>query len=152
MCVTPKMIYINIGSNKGDRQALIGRAVALIKEAYPLARAEVSKPYFSQAWGYVSSLEFMNVGVLLHGDTPLQGGPLALLRTLQQIERSICPAPHRNADGSYADRAIDIDLISISGVRLSTPVLILPHPRAHLREFVTEPARELGFNLVSKSS
>ena len=41
-------------------------------------------------------------------------------------------------------RTIDIDLIDFGGQVINTPGLILPHPRAHLRDFVQTPLRELG--------
>jgi len=41
-------------------------------------------------------------------------------------------------------RTIDIDLIDFDGIVLSTPELVLPHPRARLRDFVQIPLRELG--------
>ena len=41
-------------------------------------------------------------------------------------------------------RTIDIDLIDFDGQVVNTPELTLPHPRAHLRDFVQTPLRELG--------
>ena len=41
-------------------------------------------------------------------------------------------------------RTIDIDLIDFGGQVINTPELILPHPRAHLRDFIQRPLRELG--------
>ena len=41
-------------------------------------------------------------------------------------------------------RTIDIDLIDFGGQVINTPELTLPHPRAHLRDFVQTPLRELG--------
>jgi len=41
-------------------------------------------------------------------------------------------------------RTVDIDLIDFGGLVLDTPELTLPHPRAHLRDFVQRPLRELG--------
>jgi len=41
-------------------------------------------------------------------------------------------------------RTIDIDLIDFGGLVLDTPELTLPHPRAHLRDFVLKPLEELG--------
>ena len=41
-------------------------------------------------------------------------------------------------------RTIDIDLIDFGGQIINTPELTLPHPRAHLRDFVQTPLHELG--------
>ena len=46
-------------------------------------------------------------------------------------------------------RTIDIDLIDFDGLRLDEPGLILPHPRAHEREFIMRPLAELGAIMVS---
>lgn len=45
-------------------------------------------------------------------------------------------------------RTIDIDLIDFGGMKLSTPTLTLPHPRAHEREFVMKPWRKLEKSLL----
>ncbi|MDE6295776.1 MAG: 2-amino-4-hydroxy-6-hydroxymethyldihydropteridine diphosphokinase, partial [Muribaculaceae bacterium] len=63
--------------------------------------------------------------------------------TLQDIERQISPDPHRNPDGTYADRTIDIDIMGIEGVTMNTPELTLPHPHLAERDFFMQPLREL---------
>lgn len=42
-------------------------------------------------------------------------------------------------------RTIDLDLIDFDGLRLDEPDLVLPHPRAPERDFVSRPLAELGF-------
>lgn len=44
-------------------------------------------------------------------------------------------------------RTIDVDLIDFGGLVNDDPVLTLPHPRAHLRDFVMRPLAELGISL-----
>ncbi len=44
-------------------------------------------------------------------------------------------------------RTIDIDLIDFNGIVRNDPDLTLPHPRAHLRDFVMRPLAELGIIL-----
>lgn len=41
-------------------------------------------------------------------------------------------------------RTIDIDLIDFNGMKIDTPELVLPHPRAKCRAFVTVPLAEIG--------
>lgn len=135
--------YLNIGSNQGDRHANLKRAVALIVDAWRDCKVRTSDIIESEPWGFDSPHGFLNIGVAIDGFT---GSPHALLRSLQAIEKSISATPHRNADGSYADRIIDIDIIEIDGVAMSTPSLTLPHPRAHLRHFVTIPLEQLKKN------
>lgn len=136
-------VYLNIGSNKGDRRANIERAVTLISE-HPLfaaGRIRCAPPVYSRPVGYASDAEFMNLGLAVdfRGDT-LPMLPIEALDALQAIELLIAPdSPHRNADGSYRDRVVDIDIIAIDGVVMDTERLVLPHPRAAARSFVMEP-------------
>lgn len=130
--------HFNIGSNLGDRLALIGRAVALLEAALG-TEARVSAPVVSEPWGFDSPHRFVNVGVNFETDLD----PAELLRTALETERLIDPeGSHRNPDGTYADRLIDIDLICV-GQAVSHGDPELPHPRLQGRRFVLEPLAEL---------
>jgi 2-amino-4-hydroxy-6-hydroxymethyldihydropteridine diphosphokinase len=66
--------------------------------------------------------------------------PICLLDALQAIEQQHGRArPYRNAP-----RTLDLDLLWYDGINISTPRLILPHPRMHLRAFVLRPLQELA--------
>ncbi len=52
--------------------------------------------------------------------------------------------PHRNPDGSYRDREIDIDMIALDGCVVDSPDIIVPHPRMDIREFVLVPMAGLA--------
>ena len=133
-------VYINIGSNIGDRHAQIERAVARIAALEGVEGVRCSTPYESEPWGFASAHRFINVGVAFESALP----PLTILDHMQRIEREIADAPHRNPDGTYRDRPIDIDIIAIGRTTLVTPGLTLPHPRAGMRDFVMVPLRELA--------
>lgn len=138
-------VYVSIGSNSGDRYAFIERAAAAL--SLLCTRLEVSRPYVSAPWGFESAGEFVNVAAAMHFDARTEPWSVdeahALLHRLQQIERSISSMPHRNADGTYRDREIDIDIIEIDDQRFATPQLTVPHPLAAQRAFVMLPLREL---------
>ena len=169
-------IYVNIGSNSGDRHALIEQAVAAITSAYPEATVRRSDYIETEPWGFESPNIFLNLGLAIDlpptypglpdfppsstrslrelieklpgSEQALTEGPvvdfaLGVLRRLQEIEKSIDASPHRDAEGNYTDRAIDIDIIAIDTLVISTPELTLPHPRMHLRDFVLIPLRQL---------
>lgn len=120
--------------------ANLSRAVALI-EARLGVRAVQSAPVLSEPWGYESAHPYINIGVVLA--LPDTTDPLRLLAMLQEVEREISPATHRNADGTYADRVIDIDIIAVDSMVSDDPRLTLPHPWMHLRRFVLEPMAAL---------
>lgn len=136
----PRQVYVNIGSNQGDRKAHIERAVALIAEL--AVDGEVLRSSFveSRPWGFSSDNDFVNLGIVF--STAL--APEELLDALQLMERRISEGAHRDADGNYIDRDIDIDIIAIDGEEVDTPRLQVPHPRMLAREFVMEPLRELS--------
>lgn len=126
--------HINIGSNQGDRLGYINRAVALINilAGKVAGRSGVIE---SEPWGFESSNRFLNEGINI--DTPL--GPLELLERLQTIQTILAPDPHRNIDGSYRDRSVDIDIIDYEGVVMDTPKLTIPHPHLRERDFFLKP-------------
>ncbi len=94
----------------------------------------------SQPWGYNSTETFVNLGLALKFRPGSEPDPMAMLRSLQEIERRIAPGQtHRDASGGYTDRYIDIDIIAIDDLAIDSPELTVPHPRAAARDFVMEP-------------
>lgn len=133
-------LHFNIGSNSGHRHALIEQAVAALSSAFAgtLRRSEFLE---TDPWGFSSNNRFLNIAVSIVLPSPIP--PLRVLDITQDIQRSIDPSPHRDASGAYIDRAIDIDIIAIDRIVLHHRRLTLPHPRAHLRDFVLIPLREI---------
>ena len=129
--------YINIGSNLGNRLMNLTRAVSAIEKQF--GWFELSHHIESDAWGYESKNKFLNVGMAFISDLE----PNDVLHILQNIEKSINPATHRNADGSYKDRMIDIDIMAVDDMVMNTPELTLPHPHLNDRPFFLEPFKEL---------
>ena len=140
-----RTVYLNIGSNRGNRHEFIDAAVQAIGGAWPQALLRTSPEVESAPWGYESANPFMNIGVALDfADDAEMPAPVDMLHTLQDIEKAISAnSPHRNADGSYRDRDIDIDIIDYDGLILDSAELALPHPRAEARAFVMEPMQFL---------
>jgi 2-amino-4-hydroxy-6-hydroxymethyldihydropteridine diphosphokinase len=71
--------------------------------------------------------------------------PASLLSALQAIERELGRTPKRVLNEA---RSLDLDLIAWGAERVSTPGLVLPHPRAHLRRFVLAPLEEIAPDVV----
>lgn len=138
-----RSIYLNLGSNRGERVANIEKAVSMLMECplFAEGRFRRSPFYYSEPVGYTSDAEFVNLGVAIdfYADT-LPCAPEEILDATQAIEHAIAPdSPHRNADGTYRDRIIDIDIIAIDGVTMQSERLTVPHPRAEARAFVMKP-------------
>lgn len=134
-----RTVSVNIGSNLGDREVNLRHAVDEIARRTGCS-PRVSRIYESEAWGYLSDNPFFNVAVEIDSDLPID----RLLDIFQSIERDAGSACHRNADGSYADRRLDIDIVYAGSLTLATDRLRLPHPRMEQREFVLAPLCELS--------
>ena len=164
-------LYLSLGSNLGDRHALLLRAIDLLaRRVGRLIRA--SSFIETEPWGYHSPNRYLNAVVLLHTDlTPHQ-----VLLTTQAIERqlgrttktpppsitppsitppSITPSsitPSSSPLPAYSDRPIDIDILLYGDLHLTTPDLTIPHPRMMQRDFVLRPLREIQLALSSLPS
>ena len=129
--------YINIGTNLGHRKLNLSRAVAAVERRF--GYFEISKVVESEPWGYDSTNLFLNVAVMFESEEE----PLDVLHALQKIEKEISPEAHRNPDGSYRDRLIDIDIMAIENVTVDLPELKVPHPHLFDRLFFINPLKEL---------
>ena len=137
-------VYLGLGSNLGDREANISRAIALIAEQAGTVVRQ-SALFYSEPWGFESENAFVNAVVCIH--TSLT--PHRLLRTTQRIERQMGKdsrhATQRTAGQAdvYHDRPIDIDILLYDDITLHTPTLTIPHPHMNERPFVTVPLQEI---------
>ncbi|HWW60928.1 MAG TPA: 2-amino-4-hydroxy-6-hydroxymethyldihydropteridine diphosphokinase [Thermoanaerobaculia bacterium] len=129
-----RSVIIALGSNLGDRAYNLRRAIHEMHDVVRIVRVSTiheTEPIDAPA----GSPRFLNMAVA--GYTRL--APLALLDALQRIESRL----GRIRRIRNAPRTIDLDLILYDAVRMRTPRLTLPHPRAHEREFVMAPLREI---------
>ncbi len=130
--------YLNIGSNMGDRRDNLYRAVVAI--AAITGECAVSSIVESEPWGFESDNRFMNLGVSFDSDIE----PQEMLDRIHDIERSLGSASHRDADGGYIDRLVDIDIVAIDDLVIDTPTLQVPHPHMPERDFFLIPMQQLA--------
>ena len=130
-------LYLSLGSNLGDREQMLHRAIALIDERIGTVQ-RVSSFIETEPWGFQSEHPFLNAACMVL--TKLS--PEQCLAETQQIERELGRTT-KSKDGIYHDRPIDIDLLLYGDLKLSTPKLTLPHPRMYERDFVMIPLREI---------
>ena len=142
--------YFSLGSNLGDRSALLERALQMMQDRLPGVMEAVSSPYESAPQGFDSPNRFLNLAARFRLELPeTEEAALQVLDICQDIERELgknVQAPRFDARGQriYADRPIDIDLIFLGSLRLDHPRLTLPHPRWQERDFVRIPLREVA--------
>lgn len=130
-------LYIALGSNLGDREQMLHRAIAQIDERIGTVQ-RVSSFIETEPWGFESEHPFLNAAVMVL--TTLS--PEQCLKETQQIERELGRTT-KSKDGIYHDRPIDIDLLMYGDLKLTTPTLTLPHPHMQERDFVMIPLREI---------
>lgn len=141
----PLRYYLNLGTNLGDRRLNLRRAIACLSGG--TGGCMVSRVIESQPWGFQSGHPFLNVGVCLLSPLP----PQLMLRRCQATERRLGSGSHRDSEGRYADRLIDIDIMAIEQwqhgrwqpLTLRTPALTVPHPHLMERDFFLTPLRQL---------
>lgn len=131
-------LYLALGSNQGDRKALLDAARAACDAS--LGRVTGCSDYIETApWGFSSPHPFLNA--VLELETELS--PIDILERTQEIERQLGRLTKSSTAG-YQDRPIDLDLLLYDDLILETPRLTLPHPLMHLRDFVLEPLQQLA--------
>ncbi|MBR5442862.1 MAG: 2-amino-4-hydroxy-6-hydroxymethyldihydropteridine diphosphokinase [Paludibacteraceae bacterium] len=140
------IIYLGIGTNLGNREENLRKAVELLHERVGECIA-CSSVYRSAPQGFVSENEFANIVAVcqtIHS-------PEEVLLLTQQIEREM-GRTEKSVNGVYHDRVIDIDLLQARGdeaIRRSDERLMLPHPRMQERDFVMIPLREVEAILIN---
>jgi 2-amino-4-hydroxy-6-hydroxymethyldihydropteridine diphosphokinase len=133
---TAVVSYIGLGSNLGDREENICRAleqlqktpgvrmlrVSTIEETLPIGPAQ---PFYLNA---VAAIE-----------TTLS--PFELLDCLQEIENAL----GRVRTERWGPRVIDLDVLFYGDETVSHPRLVIPHPEILKRDFVQRGLKEVGY-------
>lgn len=133
--------YLGLGSNVGDRAGHLRAAISMLGERGVEAEA-VSSAYETEPVGRVlDQPDFLNAAIRVR--TELE--PEELLDVCKQIEAE------RGRDLEalrHAPRPVDIDLLLLGDLQLSTDRLTLPHPEVTSRRFVLAPLLELDPELA----
>ncbi|HYR68814.1 MAG TPA: 2-amino-4-hydroxy-6-hydroxymethyldihydropteridine diphosphokinase [Candidatus Dormibacteraeota bacterium] len=128
-------VFVGIGSNLGDREYLIRKAVGELRALPVTALVRVSSLYDTDPVGEIEQPPFLNAVAWL--ETELEAR--ALLWQLLLIEQRM----GRVRAQRWGPRSIDLDLLFFGDTSLDEPDLKLPHPEAHRRAFVLYPLQEL---------
>jgi len=138
-----RVAHVALGSNLGDREALLGFGVRELDETPGVEILGASSIYETEAVGASPQGRYLNAVVRIEcGLTPR-----ALLERLLVIERDA----GRDRGGEverWQARTLDLDLLLYGDLCLDEPGLCLPHPRLHERAFVLEPLCEVSPELV----
>ena len=127
--------FVGIGSNLGDREGNLRRAIELLSAEEGIEVVAVSELRETEPVGPVEQGPFLNGAVQL--ETSL--GPRELLARLLAVENRL----GRVRGERWGPRTIDLDLLLYGVETIEEPGLTVPHPRLHERRFALEPLVDL---------
>lgn len=131
------MVYLGLGTNLGDKQKNLNDAIRMLGNQVGEVE-KVSSVIETEPEGFKSDNMFLNAVVKVR--TALS--PFELLDITQDMEKSL-GRKEKSSNGIYHDRVIDIDILLYDDINISTPRLVIPHPRMAQREFVMTPLAEI---------
>lgn len=132
--------YLGLGTNLGEREENLRRAVKLLKSFPELEVIKVSSIYETEPWGYEEQNDFLNLCLELETTLSAQ----QLLEKCQAVEDKM----GRKREKRWEPRVIDVDILLYDDLELETSDLIVPHPRMQERAFVLIPLQELKPDLM----
>lgn len=132
--------YLSIGSNIGDREDYLKKAIEMISRISKTRLIKISSFYQTPAWGLTEQQDFLNA--CLEISTELS--PYDLLKNLQRIEMDL----HRERLVRWGPRTIDIDILTFGDIICEDVNLVIPHPLISKRAFVLVPLLELNPDLI----
>lgn len=126
---------MSLGSNIGDREGNLKKAVSLLKDSGKISDIKASHIYETEPVGYDDQDNFYNICISF--DTTME--PLELLDLSQGIEAELL----RVRTIKNGPRTIDLDILLFGEEKINTKRLIVPHERMFERAFVLIPLSEL---------
>lgn len=129
------IVYLSIGSNLGDREKNLSRAIKILEKHGIFVRKR-SSLYKTEPWGEKNQPLFLNMA--LEVETELK--PQELLRVLQNVEIEA----GRKRSYKWGPRIIDIDILLYNHIIVNEDTLKIPHPLMHERDFVLRPLDEIA--------
>jgi 2-amino-4-hydroxy-6-hydroxymethyldihydropteridine diphosphokinase len=133
--------FVGLGSNLGDREARLRRAVAEIGSLPGTEVRAVSRLRETEPVGMTTQPRFLNGAVEV--ETSL--GARELLEALLEIERRL--GRDRSGVPPGGPRTVDLDLLLYGEAEITEEGLEVPHPRLPERRFALEPLLDLDPDL-----
>jgi 2-amino-4-hydroxy-6-hydroxymethyldihydropteridine diphosphokinase len=132
--------YVALGANLGDAASTVRKAMDRIHamphtQVVQRSSLYLTTPVDSDGPDYVNAVVEVLTGLCAPH----------LLEQLQNLEQSAGrKRPYRNAP-----RTLDLDILLFGSGQITSPALVLPHPRMGQRAFVLRPLAEIAPALVS---
>jgi 2-amino-4-hydroxy-6-hydroxymethyldihydropteridine diphosphokinase len=128
--------YIALGSNIGNREDNLNKAIEMLRQNEEIEVTKISSYINTAPVGFTDQPDFLNAVVEIK--TTLC--PHKLLEICSGIEKNL----KRERIIHWGPRTIDLDILLYEDLILNDEDLIIPHPRMHEREFVLTPLKEIA--------
>lgn len=132
------IVYLSLGSNKGDRIGYIQQATGLLGAVENISIIRTSAFYETEPWNMNTDIWFVNA--IVEVKTSLS--PQALLEECKKVEARL--GRKHSESKVYEDRSIDIDILFYGKDIINEENLTVPHKYLHLRAFILVPMLELN--------
>jgi 2-amino-4-hydroxy-6-hydroxymethyldihydropteridine diphosphokinase len=133
------IVFLQLGSNLGDRELLLQNAIVSIEEIVGEV-VKKSKVYESTPWRVEGQENYLNQ--ILKVKTKLQADNV-LIKILE-IEKNLGSLKLEK----WGERLIDIDIIFYNDFIIETAELCVPHKHMHERLFVLTPLYDIAPDVV----
>ncbi len=130
------LAYIAFGSNVGDKEGHIRRAVNSMETDKAFRIGKISDIITTKPYGNIGQDDFLNG--CLEIETYLD--PFELLEKLHQLEKEAS----RKRTVRWGPRTLDLDILLYDDMVLDTETLHIPHMDMHNRNFVLEPMVQIA--------
>ncbi len=129
--------YVGLGSNLGDREATLRKAVRLLARLDGVEVVAASSFHETEpVGGPPGQPRFLNAAAWLR----VELGPEELLDRLLDLEARL----GRVRRERWGPRTLDLDLLLYDDQTIMSDRLTVPHPRMHERRFVLAPLAEIA--------
>lgn len=129
-------VYMAAGSNLGDKEETLKEAIYIIDKRKDCVVTKVSNFYTTDPVGYEDQDQFVNCVFEIN---TLQT-PSELMDTLLEVEKDF----KRERIIRWGPRTLDLDIIFYNDIISYDEHILIPHPRAHERQFVMKPMCDIN--------
>ena len=134
-----KIMYLSIGTNKGNKLENIKKALNMIKNIEIFEIIKISSIYETEPMYYKEQDNFYNLVLQIAIKTWIN--PFVILGYLKNIEFEM---GRENQNIKNGPRLIDIDILYIDDLEIDSDILKIPHPKLYERNFVLIPLSEIN--------
>ena len=128
-------VFLQLGSNMGDRDAYLKNVNKLITEEIGAIQKK-SKIYESVPWGVENQNNYLNQVLEIKSEFLAE----EVLEKVLQIEDKI----GRIRNEKWGERIIDIDILFFNDLIVEKEGICIPHIHLHNRKFVLIPLNEIA--------